>query len=645
MLDEGNFQGFKRAEVHKDRLRKVIADAMTVADGLNASASTADLRKTDERVASDKFRVMVVGEFNRGKSTLINAILGTDVLPAYARPATAVMTELRWSEQPTAVLYPADGGAPVDVAVTELTKHITIPRGVEQGSAETSRWKLAKVGWPLEILREGVLLIDSPGLNEHPARQEVTLQYLSRADAIVFVQDCQHAVAMAEVSFMENYLDAYDVFFVFNKINFIPPGEVDEVREELIFRVREHRDQERKDRYFFVNALAALEARVSGDDAAWRASQVAGFVADLNSFLVTDRHRAKLIGPARETGKEIRLLRHAIPVERALLDQSEADLRQRYQDAQAPLKRLKDMAKQIRQKLDADQRNVQQIARGEVSNRLLRMSSEMPDIIANVTPESKLMLRPWRTKESAETYAKELSDLASAEAVSRLTSWQRGEFKSRLEPELTSIAGDADTLIKEFRQALAKVREDLTGLQLEAGDTLAGIDSDRALSDADIGLTESFGGLAVGHIMGQIAAMYGVLTIWAFTPFGLISLIVGVLLANAAVLGFAQERMAKKVRAEISTALAEKVRAEASGNADKSAAEIGAVLASAVDELMSRVDNELKQLRIQVEGTLKMLSQGEDAVRQRRVQLSEWGTALEKAADEIEDLITDVALT
>ena len=336
-------------------------------------------------------------------------------------------------------------------------------------------------------------------------------------------------------------------------------------------------------------------------------------------------------------------MRQAVPEQRALIEQTEADLRRRYEEAQAPLRQLETRARQIRQELDQAQRNMQLVVYGQVASCLMRISSEMPDIIQDITPDAELSLTPWKAKAAAEDYGKELSQRASAEAASRFKTWQKEELNTILEPDLDAMARRADDLFREFMRDLAKVREGLTGVDLSAGDELSGLDGERSLGDADLAGMDFAGGLAAGHLIGQIAAAYGVLTVWAFTPFGWVPLIIGVLLAGGAVFGFAQDKMEQKVRKELSAALANKIREDAKLNADKSASAFREALGSAVGQLMSRVDRELKQLRVQVEDALP-LNEGEDVVKRRREQLAESDNVLEQSADAVEDLIGDVAL-
>ena len=79
-----------------------------------ASKLLGDLELNDELAATsadetelkrESFKVLVVGEIKRGKSTFINALLGEEVLPAFATPCTAVINEIKYSETKRAVLH------------------------------------------------------------------------------------------------------------------------------------------------------------------------------------------------------------------------------------------------------------------------------------------------------------------------------------------------------------------------------------------------------------------------------------------------------------------------------------------------------------------------------------------------------------
>src|SRR5579875_3819542 len=63
---------------------------------LNMTAWQQKMQQLEQRATSDNFKVLVIGEFKRGKSTFINALLGQEVLPAYATPTTAIINEVKW---------------------------------------------------------------------------------------------------------------------------------------------------------------------------------------------------------------------------------------------------------------------------------------------------------------------------------------------------------------------------------------------------------------------------------------------------------------------------------------------------------------------------------------------------------------------
>ena len=88
--------------------------------------------------------------------------------------------------------------------------------------------------WPLSLLKEGVEIIDSPGLNEHSTRTKVTMDYLSKADAILFVLLSTAICAANEMEFIENNLKEQgfnEPFFIVNKWDLVPKEEKNQMIE------------------------------------------------------------------------------------------------------------------------------------------------------------------------------------------------------------------------------------------------------------------------------------------------------------------------------------------------------------------------------------------------------------------------------
>ena len=247
-IDMNTLSGYGIYQANLTRLAQMLRESRASIDKLSIKGWTEILEKLQNRIANERFKVMVLGEFKRGKSTFINALLGQEVLPAFATPCTAVINEVKWSQSKRAVLHFRDplpknlpssipvralehikhgrNGAvpPLEIAIDELEQYVVIPDPGKDQAESVSESPYAKVElfWPLKFCENGVEIIDSPGLNEHTTRTNVTGDYLSMVDAVIFVMSCHALCSQSEVDIIDNTLIACgheDLLFVCNRFD------------------------------------------------------------------------------------------------------------------------------------------------------------------------------------------------------------------------------------------------------------------------------------------------------------------------------------------------------------------------------------------------------------------------------------------
>src|SRR5688500_16474712 len=126
------YQQFEVFNEYKEQLVSLAGQQMEVLGALNMDTWQRTVHQLEEVIMADSFKVLVIGEFKRGKSTFIIAILVADVLPAYAIPCTAIINEVKWGEQRRALLHfkkLADGTPPPPpkvVPVDQLEQYVVI---------------------------------------------------------------------------------------------------------------------------------------------------------------------------------------------------------------------------------------------------------------------------------------------------------------------------------------------------------------------------------------------------------------------------------------------------------------------------------------------------------------------------------------
>jgi len=225
---EGPIAALREAEI---RLLTEIADTLA-----EVGDSAGDDRKRLLDVASDLrdafFLVVVIGEFNAGKSSFINALLGAELLPVGITPTTEAIEVIKYAETPN---------------------HRPVLR--EDGIRE---WAHPGTGAP------GVAIVDTPGTGSVFHRHEKTAKsFLHRADLVIFIISAKRALADTERLYLELARDfGKKIILVLNQIDLLEPNEQAEVRRFIERQVKDLLDLQPL--LFPVSAREALNALKNG---------------------------------------------------------------------------------------------------------------------------------------------------------------------------------------------------------------------------------------------------------------------------------------------------------------------------------------------------------------------------------------------
>lgn len=252
-----------------------------------ASGSLHDLLP---RLGEDRFLLAVVGQFKRGKSSLMNAIVGRPLLPTGTLPVTSVVTALRYG--PTARAFVRRAGRPLveEIPVAALADFVT-----ERGNpGNLERVQSVDVEAPVRFLRRGLHFVDTPGVGSAHERNTIaTLSFLPDADAAIFVTSADGPLSRAELDFLDVVRKSVrKLFFVLNKVDQVSGEE----RAEVVAytqRLLSERLGVASVPLFPVSAARALAA--AADDDSLSASGLPDLQAALAAFLESDRRTVLLV--------------------------------------------------------------------------------------------------------------------------------------------------------------------------------------------------------------------------------------------------------------------------------------------------------------------------------------------------------------
>lgn len=396
-----------------------------------------------EKLRQNRFHLVVLGAFKRGKSTLINALLGEAILPTAVVPLTSVVTILGYGDQ-LGIEVRFHNGQRRRLSQPELVEYIT-----EKGNPRNRKGvREVEITYPSEYLRDGVRIIDTPGVGSvYSHNTEVAYNYLPQVDAAVFVVTVDPPLSAAEHEFLRDIREyVHKLFFVLNKIDYVEEAER---REALDFTSQVLHDDLAAEqvKIFPLSAKMALEGKTNGHPEKLAASLLPSFEEHLRGFLYQEKGRVLLLSCLHGALKAITDSTLALKVER--------------QASGIPLQQLEKKIAQFdreRQGLDQEREMSLLLLEGRIKGLVTALDTDLDGFRRETTARLRREGEAAFHQKSRSTLdlRKEMEEFLFAALRDVFTLWRRQEIE-----KLSQILADTH---QEFASRINAILERLTQL-------------------------------------------------------------------------------------------------------------------------------------------------------------------------------------
>ncbi len=432
------------AEARKAAIRTALESLAEAAEQAGLGSTARDIRETRiPKLDEERFSVVVLGEFNHGKSTFINALLGEPVLPVGITPTTAVLTHIAHGARPSAALVFESGKRQTIEPLTAaaLAEWLTVDGMAPKPDAGVHH---VEVTHPAALLRDRLTIVDTPGVNDiNEQRAEITYGYLPRADAAVFLLDATQILTASERQFLEERIlrSTRDrLIFVVAKADLLDAAELEETmafaRKHLAAIVPEP----------VILAVSAKRALAGKRDE----SGLPAFETELGATVANQRRRLLLDHALGDATRLATFIRQSLAIRRRSLELPLPDLEQRIARAHLRLQNGKKVLEQAAETI-----------RAETAGLKARVRQDLADFAS----EFRTALPP------------EIEKVDGADVRKYLSFFVQDTWKAWLEAEGERIAAELERLADEVIQvANENVADVARGVTAELGPTDARVE-------------------------------------------------------------------------------------------------------------------------------------------------------------------------
>ncbi len=283
----------RQASLENSQGESALMRLAELADEFDADQVAADARSVAERVSEGRFYVACIGQFKRGKSSVLNALVGDSVLPTGVVPVTTVPTIVRYGSHAAARLRLEAAGGWTDIPVKTVDEYVS-----EEKNPENAKHVAAlEIFVPSPLLATGMCFVDTPGLGSvFTGNTAATQAFIPHIDAALVVIGADPPLAGEELVLVEAVAQhVQDLIITVNKADRTTDAERAEAMAFARRQLEKRLPQHFVGPLFEVSAAEQLEHRGTGRD--WEK-----LVASLNHLIEGSGRR--LIQAACERGLE-----------------------------------------------------------------------------------------------------------------------------------------------------------------------------------------------------------------------------------------------------------------------------------------------------------------------------------------------------
>lgn len=572
------------------------------------------LKEEQERLKIENLCVLVMGKFSSGKSAFLNALFGQQFLGTSAIPKTAVIGEISYSDKEDITLYPKKGkwkggDQPFKIQKKELDKYTSI----DHTSKEENETPFDKVviHYPLSICKNGIMLVDSPGLDDPTCNDRITKEYLPKADTIIYCMAASQAYSALDADVINNlrtsgYKSIIFVITYWDTIKkndeLLGTNEAETLAKHLISTLSPLTELE-SEGIFFVSSIDALIGKRNNKPELLESSGFPKLETKVEKILVDQKGKMKLIRSLSVTRNINRKIGDYLNKEVCVLQQDRQTLIHNLANAQQTLNSAKEKANLINQQIEA---GISSVCKTAKDRAMLFMSdsliSNVPRWVEEYNPESGInILKP---KKSAGEFCNAILEHIKSQMTSEMERWCKDVLNEDvIVPRMTNLLLQQKENIEQFNNDLSQIRITLdlptTGEEISDSESASGWS--RVAAAAGSLLIGDIGGAIIGGQLG-IKAMLTTLAaelsagivlgiISMFTPVGWVGLVIaaitGAFAGGLKNIFDLKKQMKKKI--------AEKTVEELTKQKDKLGNDVESKVNSALSVIRKKLSDQLNQ--------------------------------------------------